>query len=69
MRARMDRDDRLMAKKRQPMNNSKLLSTYASMPSSAADRKPNDRVDFAETLYWNAGIRTDANGKARVILV
>ncbi|MBI5511735.1 MAG: A-macroglobulin complement component [Deltaproteobacteria bacterium] len=24
------------------------------------DRKPNDRIDFAETLYWNAGLRTDA---------
>jgi hypothetical protein len=24
-----------------------------------ADRRPNDRVDFAETLYWNAGIRTN----------
>jgi hypothetical protein len=22
-------------------------------------RRPNDRVDFAETLYWNAGLRTD----------
>ena len=24
------------------------------------NRSPNDRVDFTETLYWNAGIRTDA---------
>jgi uncharacterized protein YfaS (alpha-2-macroglobulin family) len=23
-------------------------------------RKPGDRVDFAETLFWNAGVRTDA---------
>ena len=30
------------------------------------DRKPNDRLDFAETLYWSASIRTDANGKATV---
>ncbi len=31
------------------------------------DRKPNDRVDFTETLYWNAGIRTGArDGKAQV---
>ncbi|SEM88115.1 Uncharacterized conserved protein YfaS, alpha-2-macroglobulin family [Stigmatella aurantiaca] len=30
-------------------------------------RKPGDRVDFAETLYWNAGVRTDAQtGEARV---
>jgi uncharacterized protein YfaS (alpha-2-macroglobulin family) len=32
-----------------------------------ADRKPNDRVDFAETLYWNAGVKTDAKtGEASV---
>ena len=31
------------------------------------NRKPNDRVDFSETLYWNAGIRTGArDGKATV---
>ncbi|MDC0714820.1 alpha-2-macroglobulin family protein [Stigmatella sp. ncwal1] len=31
------------------------------------DRKAGDRVDFAETLYWNAGVRTDAKtGEARV---
>jgi hypothetical protein len=31
------------------------------------DRKPDDRVDFAETLFWNAGVRTDAStGQATV---
>ncbi|RKH69018.1 MG2 domain-containing protein [Corallococcus llansteffanensis] len=31
------------------------------------NRKTGDRVDFAETLYWNAGVRTDARtGEARV---
>ncbi len=31
------------------------------------NRKPNDRVDFAETLYWHKGIRTSArDGKATV---
>jgi hypothetical protein len=30
-------------------------------------RKAGDRVDFAETLYWNAGVRTDPNtGEAKV---
>jgi len=24
------------------------------------ERKPADRIDFAETLYWNAGLQTDA---------
>ncbi len=31
------------------------------------NRKSNDRVDFTETLYWNAGIRTSArDGKAKI---
>ena len=30
-------------------------------------RKPNDRVDFSETLYWHAGVATDAKtGEASV---
>jgi len=30
-------------------------------------RKAGDRVDFSETLYWNAGVRTDAKtGEAKV---
>ena len=30
-----------------------------------ANRKPNDRIDFTETLYWNSGIKTGArDGKA-----
>lgn len=28
------------------------------------DRQPNDRLDFAETLYWAAAVRTDAQGTA-----
>lgn len=31
------------------------------------NRQPNDRVDFAETLYWNAGLETNPRtGKATV---
>lgn len=31
------------------------------------DRKPTDRVDFQETLYWNGGVRTDAtSGEATI---
>lgn len=30
-------------------------------------RQPSDRIDFAETLYWNAGVKTDAKtGEATV---
>lgn len=31
-----------------------------------ADRKVGDRVDFTETLYWNAGVKTDQDGKTSV---
>jgi len=27
-------------------------------------RQPGDRVDFAETLFWHAGLKTDENGQA-----
>lgn len=30
------------------------------------ERQPGNRVDFAETLYWNAGIQTTQDGTARV---
>lgn len=29
-------------------------------------RQPNDRLDFAETLYWAAAVKTDAKGEATV---
>jgi alpha-2-macroglobulin-like protein len=29
-------------------------------------RKPNERVDFAETLYWSAGIKTNESGEAEI---
>lgn len=29
-------------------------------------RRPNDRLDFAETLFWAAAIKTDAKGEASV---
>ena len=31
-----------------------------------ADRAVGDRVDFTETLYWHAGVKTDEDGKASV---
>ena len=30
------------------------------------NRQPNDRLDFTETLYWSAAVKTDANGEATV---
>ncbi|NJN05345.1 MAG: A-macroglobulin complement component, partial [Rhodobacteraceae bacterium] len=31
-----------------------------------ANRQPNERTDFTETLFWSAGLKTDENGKATV---
>ncbi len=31
-----------------------------------ANRAPGDRIDFAETLFWNAGVRTNDKGEASV---
>ncbi len=30
------------------------------------DREPGQRIDFTETLFWNAGIKTDEQGQASV---
>lgn len=30
------------------------------------NRQAGERVDFADTVYWNAGVRTDASGEALV---
>ncbi|MFN0018043.1 MAG: MG2 domain-containing protein [Pirellulaceae bacterium] len=30
------------------------------------ERKPGDRVDFTETLFWHAGLKTDEKGEASI---
>lgn len=51
-----------MARKRSPM-----LFVREFVHVVRPNRKPTDRVDFAETLYWNAGVPTDATtGEATV---
>lgn len=47
------------------------IRTYVSVREYAhkvrSDRKPGDRRDFTETLYWNAGVKTDRKtGEATV---
>ncbi|MDA1194057.1 MAG: A-macroglobulin complement component [Planctomycetota bacterium] len=32
----------------------------------APDRAPGQRRDFTETVYWNAGLQTDAHGRATI---
>ncbi|MBL7076132.1 MAG: A-macroglobulin complement component [Kiritimatiellae bacterium] len=47
-----------------------MRATYISVREYAhtvrPNRQPNDRVDFAETLFWHAGIKTGKDGKASV---
>ena len=54
-----------VARRRPPMQQVVFFREYAH--KVRPDRKPGDRVDFAETLYWNAGVRTDAKtGEVKV---
>lgn len=64
---------KLMEKKRAFMADeiSQQLSGLAIVREYAhavrPDRNPTDRVDFTETLYWNAGVKTDEKtGEAKV---
>jgi len=60
---------RRMQKLRKPASLASIPS-YASLRIYAhtrrPDRQPNDRVDFTESVYWNAGIATDEKGEAKV---
>jgi len=48
-----------------PVNNGNYIREFAFQ--TRANRKPNDRIDFTETLYWNSGIKTGArDGRATV---
>jgi uncharacterized protein YfaS (alpha-2-macroglobulin family) len=49
----------------EPMSNFAYVREFAH--EVRKDRKSGDRVDFTETLYWNAGVKTDARtGEATV---
>jgi uncharacterized protein YfaS (alpha-2-macroglobulin family) len=41
----------------QPRQDFVLVREYAH--AVRPERRPNDRADFTETLYWNAGVKTD----------
>jgi hypothetical protein len=48
-----------------PLNNLIMVREFAHQVRK--NRKPTDRVDFSETLYWNTGVKTDAKtGEATV---
>ncbi|MHC5078765.1 MAG: alpha-2-macroglobulin family protein, partial [Planctomycetota bacterium] len=42
----------------------RIRREYAHKPRPG--RRPEDRTDFTETVYWNAGLQTDAEGKGEV---
>jgi len=54
-----------VSRQRQRRNDFVVVREYAHQVR--ADRRPGDRTDFADTLYFHAGIRTDAKtGQATV---
>lgn len=58
-------EGRLEARQERMRNDFVVVRVYAH--ELRPNRRPGDRVDFTETLYWNAGIRTDAKtGKASI---
>jgi uncharacterized protein YfaS (alpha-2-macroglobulin family) len=52
------------------MARSEMRAMYITVREYAhtvrSNRQPNDRVDFTETLFWHAGIKTGKDGKAAV---
>ncbi|AGC48683.1 A-macroglobulin complement component [Myxococcus stipitatus DSM 14675] len=65
IRARRDEAAPMGAEAPRAWANTPMVREYAHL--ARPKRKPQDRVDFAETLYWNAGVRTDARtGEVRV---
>ncbi|MBI5368205.1 MAG: A-macroglobulin complement component, partial [Planctomycetes bacterium] len=57
---RLEAEKKRMAKEMAPG----WVRVYAH--ASRDGRSPEQRNDFAETVYWNAGLATDATGKATV---
>lgn len=41
-----------------PMMRRELIAVREYAHAARANRQPNDRRDFTETIYWNAGLRT-----------
>jgi len=61
--------DRLVLKAKRRMERPRIPSMFVREYAHQVrqNRKANDRVDFTETLYWNAGIRTSArDGKVKI---
>ena len=59
-------DRRAQAAKRAPVAND-MVAVRVYAHSARPQRQPGDRVDFTETLYWHAGLDTDAEtGRATV---
>lgn len=68
-KARDDRGGGLLAKEAWAGEDSRrvqFLTVRQYAHQVRPGRQPNDRLDFAETLFWAAAIRTDAKGEATV---
>jgi uncharacterized protein YfaS (alpha-2-macroglobulin family) len=65
---REEADDRLLradlAEKQSRPSAMVYVREYAHQVRSG--RKPGDRIDFTETVYWSAGVKTNAKGKTKV---
>ncbi len=61
MRQRIFNDEPFLT----PLSNLVVVREFAHQVRT--NRKPTDRVDFSETLYWNTGVKTDPKtGEAKV---
>ncbi|MFO0595155.1 MAG: alpha-2-macroglobulin family protein [Myxococcaceae bacterium] len=66
MRANAGARARLIAADEMPMQQISFITIRQYAHDVRPGRKPNDRLDFAETLFWSAATVTDANGEATV---
>jgi hypothetical protein len=66
----MEFDEKGVARERITAGKAMLAEYYIAVREYAhkvrPNRQPDDRVDFTETVYWNAGISTDNKGEANV---
>lgn len=53
-------------RRREPAVGNDFVAVRVFAHAVRPDRRPNERTDFTETLYWNAGLTTDERGQATV---
>lgn len=58
--------EQLFAGKPRVRNALAMVAIRVYAHKARADRQPGERVDFTETLFWHAGVKTSADGEANV---